>query len=157
MTWSYSVSDLLTNTKDQVRFLIGDTDTNDQQLQDEEINYTLAIRSSVWGASAVCCDSIASKASRRADTTTGELRTLYSGIAKAYFARAAMYESKSAELGGALPFAGGITVSGKQLAELDPDRIPSNFNIGMTDNWNMPVAPAGNEPSVPAEVGPNVV
>lgn len=71
MSCTYTVADLMTSTKDQVRFLIGDTNSNDQQLQDEEIDFTLTIRSSIWGAPAVCCESIASSASREADTTTG--------------------------------------------------------------------------------------
>ncbi len=156
MTWTYNVSTLLTNTTYQVRFLTGDTSANDPQLQDEEIVFTLNLRSSVWGAAAMCCGSIAANASRRADTSTGELRTHYSEVARAYFARSAMYETKSAEMGGALPFCGGITISGKALAEADLDRVPPNFNVGMTDNVNYPVAPAGNETSVGTDT-PNVV
>ena len=156
MTWTYNVTSLLTNPTFQARFLIGDTNQNDQQLADEEISFALSLRSSIWGAAAICCVSIAANASRRADTSTGELRTHYSEVARAYAARGAAYEAKSAELGGALPFAGGITISGKILAECDLDRVPPNFNVGMTDNNSYPVAPAGNEPSVPV-VGPNVV
>lgn len=156
MAWNYIPANLLTTPVFQVRFLIGDTNSNDQQLQDEEIQFTLTIRSSIWGAAASCCASISANASRRADTVTGELRTRYSGISHAYFARSAMYENKSTELGGGLPFCGGITISGKQLAEMDLNRVPPNFNLGMTDNNSYPVAPAGNESSVPM-VGPNVV
>ncbi len=156
MTWTYTVTDLLTNTKDQVRFLTGDTSANDPQLQDEEIVFTLNLRSSVWGAAAMCCGSIAANASRRADTSTGELRTHYSEVSRAYFARSAMYETKSAEMGGASPFAGGISVAQKIIAETDPDRVQPSFATGMQDNTNYPVAPAGNETSVGTDT-PNVV
>ena len=149
MAWSYSPSSLATNTTSQARFLIGDTNTNDQQLQDEEINFTLTLRGSIWGAAAMCCESIAANASRKADTTTGELRTLYSSIAKSYHARSAYYESQAAARGGALPIVGGISVMEKAAQEANPDRVPPNFNTGMTDNLNQPIGPAGNETSVP--------
>jgi len=44
--WSYSVTDLNTTTAsgrlNSVRLLVGDTDTSDQLVQDEEINFALA-------------------------------------------------------------------------------------------------------------------
>jgi hypothetical protein len=156
MTWTYAPAQLLTDTTMQVRFLIGDTNVNDQQLADEEINFALTLRSSIWGACAICCDSISSNTSRKADTSTGELRTHYSEIARAYYARAQMYETKSAELGGALPVVGGISIMEKVMAECDPDRMPPVFNRGLMDNNNYPIQPAGNEPSVPTSE-PNVV
>ena len=156
MTWSYSTSDLLTSPKDQVRFLVGDTNANDEQLQNEEILFSLNVRASIWGAAATCCESSSASLSRRADTTTGELRTMYSNLSRAYHARAAQYEQKSAEMGGALPFVGGISIAQKILAETDLDRVPPVFNVGQNDNLNYPVQPAGNEPSIPTS-GPNTV
>lgn len=153
MAWNYDVTKLLIQQIPQVRFLIGDTNANDQQLQDEEIQFSLNIRSSVWGAAATCCESISANLSRKADTTTGELRTLYSSLSRAYHARAGSYEQKASELGGGMPFAGGISVLQKQMAELDPDRVDPIFNRGLTDNLNYPIGPVGNEPSVPT---PNV-
>jgi hypothetical protein len=157
MSWNYNVADLGTNQKDQIRFLIGDTNTNDQQLQDEELQFSLTIRSSIWGAAATCCESISANLSRKADTTTGELRTLYSSLSRAYHARSMAYESKSVEMGGALPFAGGISIAQKILAETDPDRVQPAFSRGLQDNLNYPISPAGNEPSVPADGRSGVV
>jgi hypothetical protein len=156
MTWSYTVSDLTTSSKDQVRFLIGDTIANDPQLQDEEINFALTIRGSVYGTAAQCCLSISAQLSRKADTTTGELRTLYSSQAKAYQARAAAYEVKSSELGGALPLVGGISYTDKENAVLDQDRVAPEFVRNITDNTNQPIAPAGNETDTSTN-GPNVI
>jgi hypothetical protein len=156
MTWSYSTTDLLTSPKDQVRFLVGDTNANDEQLQNEEILFSLNVRASIWGAAATCCESISASLSRRADTTTGELRTMYSNLSRAYHARAMAYETKSVEMGGALPFVGGISIAQKILAETDLDRVQPVFNVGQNDNLNYPVQPAGNEPSIPTS-GPNVV
>ena len=39
MTWTYS-GDPATNARDSIRFLVGDTDTNDQLVSDEEIAWT---------------------------------------------------------------------------------------------------------------------
>lgn len=154
MSWNYDVTQLQEQPIFQARFLIGDTNDNDQQLQDEEIEFTLTLRSSIWGAAAMCCETLAAKLSRKADTVTGELRTLYSAQARAYNARAAYYEQQSAIFGGALPITGGISISDKINQEEDNDRVPPNFNVGMTDNLNQPLPPAGNEPGVPiSELG----
>jgi hypothetical protein len=56
MTWTYTITDLSTSQKDQVRLLIGDTVQTDHQLQDEEIAYLLTQRSSVYGAAADAAD-----------------------------------------------------------------------------------------------------
>jgi len=46
MAWSYSAADLSNTTSsgrlNTVRLLVGDTDTTDQQVQNEEINFSLA-------------------------------------------------------------------------------------------------------------------
>jgi hypothetical protein len=45
MAWSYNPSNLGTDTGAErlnvVRYLVGDTDVNDQQVQDEEITFAL--------------------------------------------------------------------------------------------------------------------
>ena len=156
MTWNYNVTELAATPLFQARFLIGDTLSNDQQLQDEEINFSLTVRGSIWGAAAMGCASIASQLSRKADTVTGELHTLYSAQSKAYYARSQMYEGMAAARGGSLPILGGISVTEKINQELNPDRVWPNFNIGMQDNLNYPLPPAGNEtPTAPANSGIN--
>ena len=70
-----------------IRFLIGDTDTDDQLLQDAEINWirTNAGRS-VYQAAHDCCYTIASKFSRLATSkSVGDLSLSYSDRAKAFF------------------------------------------------------------------------
>jgi hypothetical protein len=63
MSWSYDPTDLNTTTAsgrlNTVRLLVGDTDTDDQQLQDEEITFSLsetgdsAYLAAAWSARAV--------------------------------------------------------------------------------------------------------
>ena len=154
MTWTYTVTDLATSAKDQVRRLIGDVISTDQQIADEEINWILTQRSSIYGAAAECCRFIAGQYSRKVDVVTqasggGALKTNYSAQAKAYMSLAMTLESRSAMIGGGLPYAGGISVTDKQNNEADTDRVAPQFNIGMEDNY-LPVGPVGNETSADA-------
>jgi hypothetical protein len=144
MTWTYSPSQLATSPLMQVRFIMGDTVQTDQQVQDEEITFALSQRSSIWGAAAMVCRSLASQLSREADTVDKDLRTTLSAKARAYSARANEYEVKASVRGGATPYAGGISISDKVLNEQDPDRVQPQFAISMDDNY-LPVAPVGNE------------
>jgi hypothetical protein len=146
VTWSYNIEDLATSTKDQVRLLIGDTLTTDQQLQDEEINFAVSQRSSVWGAAAECCRSLAAKFGRSVDVTAGSSKTSFSQVAKAYTAKALDFEAKAAMGGAGLPYAGGISISDKLRQEQNEDRVSPQFQIGMDDDF-LPVGPAGNESS----------
>lgn len=145
MAWTYSVADLATSPKDQVRLLIGDTLTTDQQLQDEEIDYVLTTRGSLYGAAAECCRSLQAKFSRSVDQSAGGSKTMFSQLAKAYGIKAAEFEGKAAMSGAGLPYAGGISVADKRNQQQNPDRVTPQFQVGMDDNDFMPVGPAGNE------------
>ena len=80
MTWTYS-GDPATNARDSIRFLVGDTDTNDQLVSDEEIAWT---NSEVTGSGTATTDlytvayrvmiAIASKFSRLANQAIGDMR-----------------------------------------------------------------------------------
>lgn len=71
MAWNYDPAQLGTSTLMQVRFEVGDTDSTDQQLQDEEIAYVLTIENGVIGAAARCCETLARKFARLADHNLG--------------------------------------------------------------------------------------
>jgi hypothetical protein len=144
MTWTYNLAALSTTPLFQVRFLVGDTDTLDQQMQDEELNFALQLRPSIWGASAMCCAALASNLSRQADVVDKDLRSTYSQRAAAYARRAQQYEAQAQARSGSLPYGGGLTYSDKFTQQNNPDLVKPQFNLGMTDNY-IPVAPAGNE------------
>lgn len=144
MTWTYSVSQLATSSLMQVRYLMGDTKSTDQQVQDEEITFALTQRPSVYGGAATVCRALASRLAREADTVDKDLRTVLSARSRAYLRMATDYEMQAAVRGGALPYAGGISVSDKQSRESNTDRVQPLFNIGMQDN-PLPVGAAGNE------------
>src|SRR5437016_3581644 len=96
MTWSYNPATLASTPKDQVRLLIGDIVTTDQQMQDEEIIFVLSQRSSILGAAADCCRALAAKFARSVDQAAGGTRLSYGQLARAYTVKANDYEAKAA-------------------------------------------------------------
>jgi hypothetical protein len=132
MTWSFSEASLSTSEKDQVRLLIGDTDTNDQLLSDEAISFYLSSRGdNVNLAAADACDSIAAKFSRQVDTRNGALSVSASQRAEAYRQLGADLRAQDAELCGA--FFGGQSIDGKIELETDTDAIQPRFARGQND------------------------
>lgn len=143
-TWTYDPALIATSQLMQVRRLIGDTNDKEQQLYDQEINWTISQRGDVYGAAADCCRQLAAKYSRDVDTVQGELHRMYSARQRAYSERAREMETISSYRGRGAPYAGGISEADKRTIESNSDRVPPQFNIGMTDNWQ-PVGPVGNE------------
>lgn len=86
MTWSYS-GNPADSEKDAVRFLIGDTDANDELLSDEEIDYVIVESGgSKYQAAHDAAYAIASKFSRMAQSkSVGDLSISYADRARAYF------------------------------------------------------------------------
>jgi hypothetical protein len=157
MSWNYdptlltppqgaNINQILQSQLMGVRYLVGDTITTDMQVQDEEILFVLTQRSTIWGAAATVCRSLASKYSRLVDTVDKDLRTTFSAKANAYRRAALGYEQDAMVRGGALPYAGGISFNDKIMNESNTDRVPPQFTIDMDDNY-LPVAPIGNEPT----------
>ena len=126
----------------QVRFLIGDTVTSEQLLEDAEIAFAISLRSNIYGAAAECCRSLASKFSRSVTQRAGGSISNFSDMSKAYAARALQFDSQAAQFGAGMPYAGGISESDKLSQEQDGDRVPPQFIIGMDDN-TLPVTEAG--------------
>ena len=145
--WTYYPTQLATSQKDQVRALIGDTVQSDPQLQDEEINFFLSMRATVWGAAAECCLALASKFSRSVDQAVGTAKASYSQMEKAYIGKAALFNCRAASMGSAVPYAGGVSVTDMLNQLSNEDRVAPNFTVGLTDD-TLPVAPVGNESEV---------
>jgi hypothetical protein len=77
MSWSYD-GDPTGDRKDEVRFMVGDTDATEELVSDEEITFVLGqyppdTDKPAWLASAHVADSIAAKFARRADRSIGPL------------------------------------------------------------------------------------
>jgi hypothetical protein len=85
MTWSYS-GNPASSTRDAVRFLISDTDTNDQLLSNEEIDYTISSSGSLYQAAHDCAYAIASSFARLASSkSVGDLSISYNDRAASFY------------------------------------------------------------------------
>ena len=133
MTFTYDVDDLGTTTasgrRNAVRFLVGDTDSTDVQVQDDEIAFALAQSGdNVYEAGAYCCRAIAAKYSRRVDTELdGALSASYSDLHAHYMALAENLESESKKQSGLGIKAGGISEAAISLLRQDTDRVTPSF------------------------------
>ena len=96
MGWNYS-GDPAASIGDEVRFLIGDTDSTDPLLSDEEIEYLLAGSGSPRQAAYDGCVDIAGKFARMASSkSVGDLSISYSDRARAFRDHAAALLSQDA-------------------------------------------------------------
>lgn len=63
MTWTYS-GNPGDSTRDEIRFLIGDTDTTDQLLSDEELDYLIGVWADAYAAAIAAVSALIAKGSR---------------------------------------------------------------------------------------------
>lgn len=148
MAWTYS-GDPASSEKDYVRFLVGDTDTNDQLVQDEEIEAVLADEGNVSLAAAIIAEAIAGKYSRLADISVGKTSISYSQRAASYLALATRLrkQSKQKAIFRVRPYAGGISRSDKENVENNDDRVKPIFEKDLFKNpyTTDPISPDDDE------------
>jgi len=141
VSWTYG-GDPAANARDAIRFLIGDTDTDNQLLTDEEIAWvnteasgTSTGTTALYDAAYRCCLTIASKLAREADKSIGDLSVSMSQRAGAYREQAAALKALSGREGGVpVPYAGGITISDKEIDQENSDIFRSWFVAGQFEN-----------------------
>lgn len=68
MTFTYT-GDPSVSTRDQIRFLLTDTDSTDPHFTDEEIAWQLTTWGNIWEAAASCAEILSGRFARKADTT----------------------------------------------------------------------------------------
>lgn len=134
MSWSYDPTNLDTTTSagriNVVRLLVGDTDTTDQQIQNEEITFALEqTNDSVYFAAGWAARTIASKYSRQVNTQIdGALSADYSDLAAQYTKLAEDLEYQGKKAGATLGVvAGGITKTQIEAARANTNRIEGSF------------------------------
>lgn len=134
MAWTYDPTDLATDTAsgrlNSVRLLVGDTDTNDQQVQNEEIVFALSeSANNVYAAASWVARIIASKYSRLVDTQlNGALSSDYSKLAEQYFKLSEDLEYRGKTNGAVLGVAaGGLTISGINAVRANTNRVEGSF------------------------------
>ena len=141
MTWTYS-GDPATNARDAIRFLTGDTDTNDQLINDEEIAWTNnqvtgsdTATTALYEVSYRVMVAIASKFSRLADQSVGDLKVdMYQKATNAREQAKLLYAQASREGNTPTPYAGGISVSDKEIDEDNSDIVQPYFSRGQFTN-----------------------
>jgi hypothetical protein len=126
-TWSYT-GNPENRLLDACRFVIGDTDSSNQLLMDEEINWLLSQwEDNIYSAGAEGCVAIAGKYTRQGDysKSVGDLSisTQYQAQATAYLTRADHLREQADKYGQPTPFYFSDT-SGNVFG-------PSNFGVGM--------------------------
>lgn len=130
MSWSYDVTDLDETTAsgrlNVVRLLVGDTDTLDQQVQNEEVTFALLTESNdVYGAASWVARTLAAKYSRFVDVDLdGQVAESYSQLKDHYTLLAEKLDNQKKSDGVYIGFsAGGIKKSKMREAEMDTDRV----------------------------------
>lgn len=136
MTWTYTTD--FTIARNKIRFMVGDTDTNDQLVSDEEIAFALTqFPANINSAAGFVCRSISAKLARLVDTKIESVSVNYSQRAQQYMALSAKFDKDASSGAGAAfgaPVVGGISVSEMQAVEEDTDRVKPKFKQGMLDN-----------------------
>lgn len=134
MAWSYDETDLDTTTAsgrlNTVRLLLGDTDTNDQQVKNEEITFGLAqANDNVYYAAAWCARTVAAQYARKVTTSLdGALKADYSDLSGQYSKLAENLEYQGKKVSATVGIkAGGITKSGVEAVRGNTNRIEPSF------------------------------
>ena len=134
MAFSYDETNLGTDTAagrlNAVRLLVGDTDTNDQQVQNEEITFALAQNGdNIYLSASWVARSIAAKYARLVDTDLdGQLSESYSQLQKHYKGLSDTLEYQGKTTSGGIGFvAGGLSKATMKGIELDTDRAGSRI------------------------------
>lgn len=141
MTFTYDNSDISTDLA-KVRLLIGDTNSSDQLLQDEEINYFLSVNDNVYSAAYLAANAIQSKFARMADTSIESVSVKYSQKASQYAALAKDLKSQAEEQDLVSPSVLGVSIDEMENQEADEDRVSNKFKMdrfsnpqGGNDDW----------------------
>lgn len=130
MAWSYS-GDPSASDKDAVRFLSGDTDSDDPLVSDEEIAYILTQEANHYEASALVCEALASKFARETSVSGDGFSESGGELSQQYMARAKELRSQAGSKSKPRPYVGGISHSERRTADTDPDLVPHSFRSDM--------------------------
>jgi len=134
MAWSYG-GNPVPGSLDEIRFLIGDTDSTNQLIQDGEVKYVMAQTSSSQECAAQCCEAVAAKLTGKADMSIGNVRVSFSQQAKSYMTLAVQLRAKVSLM--IMPYAGGMSQGEKDAAASNTDAVKSIFSRGMMRGVNV--------------------
>ena len=132
-TWSYNPTDAGTSEKDAIRLEIGDTDSNNWLLADEEINYAITQERNFWAAAARCAEIAARSILRKADPKLGRsMQVIYTKAALQYYDMARRLRCKA--MGTVVPYIGGMNINDKENIGTDSSLVAPMFTKTMMEN-----------------------
>lgn len=141
MSWSYDSADLSTSTLsgqlNSTRFLLGDTNTNDQQVENEEVLFALAQNGyNIYKSAAWLARSLAAKYAKKVDIDLdGALSGAYSQLQEHFYALAGHLETMANKSGSGWSVkAGGISKTQMSVVNQLTDRVDPAFKYDKFDN-----------------------
>jgi hypothetical protein len=114
-----------------VRFLIGDTDSSDYAITNDNVSFALTqAGDDVYLAAAICARALAGKYATYVDTKVESVSSSYSQLSENYYKLATRLEAQSKKYGSkglGVPAAGGLTYTDMDAADEDTDRVKPKF------------------------------
>lgn len=133
MSWSYSGNPAL-NSKDAIRYLIGDTDSTEPLTTDEEIAWALTQNSNIYAAASTVASAISTYFARLAiSEEIGPIKVQYTGRTEAYALKAKELAGKVGSFSQIEFFSGGSDVQARNDNASDSTIVQPIFTIGMND------------------------
>lgn len=130
--WTYS-GNPAHSPKDQLRFLIGDTDKRVPLFSDGELEWLLTTSGQSTGAAALSCiDTLILRYSRLADETVGQVSISYSQMYKGLLETRGILLQRFGYTT-VTPYAGGISATDKWAQSSDGDTTQPYFARGMLE------------------------
>lgn len=130
--WNYG-GNPADSSRDAVRFLVGDTNSNDPLLDDLEVDYLLSVEGSVHKAAIAACYGIAAMLARDFEGNLASCRPSEKP-GQAYLELAKRLEAQAASKRTVVPFVGGISDADKQARAADADQVRPAFLRDMHRN-----------------------
>ena len=133
---TYSYGDPTASAKDEVRFLLQDTRSEEWLVTDEEINWAISVWKPKYGTTqwvaAFLADTIAARYAREAPISADGISVDLSGICHQMRELATALRAQHNEIAGiaGLPEAGGVMYGD----DMDPSLKPFAFGTGMHDD-----------------------
>jgi hypothetical protein len=119
--------------RDAVRFLVGDTDTSDEDTTDAEIEWALEQEGSVIQAAISVATALAARFSNVDTYRIGNVQ-VQEGFKAEKYANLVDRLRMKLVVQGVTAIAGGISVEDKADVVADPDRVPPHFTVGLFEN-----------------------
>lgn len=131
MTFTYDAGGSFATTLSKIRLEIGDTNSSDPFLTDEEIAYVTGAETDFWSQCAKCCDLIAAKLARDVNHRWGSSYEASSKISENYSDMARKFARRASA---SYPWSKSISASEKTSNEEDTDVVEPLFKRGLHDN-----------------------